>query len=120
MALSINQHTAALSLQESRTFHAQRSRLMELTDTLAHHVEEHRTAGTVSVGVVNGAGVIRNSSSTSSSHKVAAGVSSSSSDNKLASGSNISSGIDSTLIGCLAKLREPDTGELFSHQVRKE
>lgn len=100
-----------LLLQESRAFHAQRNRLMALTNTLATHVEQHRKA------TLNSAAAGGLPAAAAAAVAPAPGSSGSSGGGDAVATVGVQSGIDCSLVGCLAKLREPDSGQLFSHQA---
>lgn len=99
-------------LQESRAFHAQRIRLMQLTDMLAQHVEQHRHSLSSSSG---GGGC--SSSGGGGSPGRGGDDDPAAADGTTAAAAKHTAGIDNSLVGCLAKLREPETGELFDHKV---
>jgi hypothetical protein len=100
-----------LLLQESRAFHAQRNRLMTLTNTLAHHVEQHRKISSSSSSDTSAA-----AGDTLTAAAAVAGRSGSGGGGD-AVAAVCASSIDCSLVGCLSKLREPGTGQLFSHKV---
>lgn len=84
---------------------------MQLTDTLAHHVEAYRSSSNRS----SSSGVeaeIMTGPVASPKAGAGAGVAT-----IAAAGDGGGGVIDHSLVGCLANLREPDSGKLFSHQV---
>jgi hypothetical protein len=105
---------AFLLLQESRAFHAQRSRLMQLTDMLAQHVEQHRHPLSSNSSSGGGCSSSGGSSSPGRGGDTAAAAAGAGGE---AAAAKHTAGIDSSLVGCLANLREPGSGKLFDHKV---
>jgi hypothetical protein len=92
---------------------------MALTHTLASHVEQHRK-NPINSAAAAAAGGGKHSAAAAAAAAVAAVPGSSSSSgggDAVATVGVQQSGIDCSLVGCLAKLREPVSGELFSHQA---
>lgn len=110
-------------LQESRAFHAQRSRLMQLTDLLAQHVERHRhplRSSSSSHGGFSSSGGGSSSRGCVSPRRggdIAAAAACGDGGDGDAAAAKQTGGIDSSLVGCLSNVREPETGKLFDHKV---
>lgn len=88
---------------------------MALTNTLATHVEQHRK---ISSGSSSRAPTDAAPAGSGFNAAAAAAGSSGSDGGGDAVAAVHTSGLDCSLVGCLSQLREPDTGKLFSHQVR--
>lgn len=86
---------------------------MALTNTLATHVEQHRKAPLADSAAASGG------LPAAAAAAAAPGSSSGSSGggDAVATVGVLQSGIDCSLVGCLSKLREPESGQLFSHEA---